>query len=100
LQSGIRVKNSTVPDSVIIYEGLYPHLNSFGCTMCRAAFNPCCGHHLEKYRCGDWSTATNWNPNQVPDASDTAVIATNGTMTASDIIGLNPQRFHCLVWLQ
>jgi hypothetical protein len=30
---------------------------------------------------------------------DDPVIATNSTMTASDIIGLNPQRFYRLLWL-
>jgi hypothetical protein len=32
---------------------------------------------------GDWSVAANWNPNQVPDTSDTAVIATEGDYTVT-----------------
>ena len=28
---------------------------------------------------GSWNAATNWNPNQVPGASDTAWITNNGT---------------------
>ena len=34
---------------------------------------------------GDWSVAGNWNPNQVPGASDTAVITNNSVTVTLDI---------------
>jgi hypothetical protein len=33
---------------------------------------------------GDWSTASNWSPNQVPGGSDTALITTSGTYAITD----------------
>src|SRR5215469_10634756 len=30
---------------------------------------------------GNWSSVTNWDPNQLPGTNDTAVITTNGTYT-------------------
>ena len=36
---------------------------------------------------GNWSTAANWNPNQVPDANDTAVISASGTYTVTLDVG-------------
>ncbi len=33
---------------------------------------------------GNWSLAANWNPNQVPGASDTAQITTSGTYTVTN----------------
>jgi hypothetical protein len=32
---------------------------------------------------GNWSVAANWSPNQVPDASDTAIITTDGDYTVT-----------------
>src|SRR5437879_1708548 len=32
---------------------------------------------------GNWSTAANWSPNQVPGAGDNAFITNNGTYTAT-----------------
>ena len=32
---------------------------------------------------GNWGTAANWNPNQVPGASDTALITSSGTYTVT-----------------
>src|SRR4051794_35469978 len=32
---------------------------------------------------GNWATAANWNPNQVPGASDNAYITTGGTYTVT-----------------
>ena len=32
---------------------------------------------------GNWSVATNWSPNQVPGASDTAVITASGIYTVT-----------------
>src|SRR5271157_1806668 len=33
---------------------------------------------------GNWSNPTNWSPNQVPGASDTAQITTSGTYTVTN----------------
>src|SRR5437899_165935 len=36
---------------------------------------------------GDWNTASNWNPNQVPGPFDNAQITNNGSYTATVTIG-------------
>jgi len=42
--------------------------------------------------------ATNLAPATWLDLGD-AVTATNSTMTAADVIGLNPQRFYRVLWV-
>src|ERR1039458_6239428 len=38
---------------------------------------------------GDWNTAANWKPNQVPGSSDTVFITNNGTFTVTAASGLS-----------
>src|ERR1039457_2492438 len=48
---------------------------------------------------GNWSVAANWNPNQVPTNTDTALITTPGTYTVTFDFNANPSSFYPTVTL-
>ncbi len=48
---------------------------------------------------GNWSVASNWNPNQVPTNTDTALITTPGTYTVTFDFNANPNSFYPAVTL-
>src|ERR1019366_6496748 len=48
---------------------------------------------------GNWSVASNWNPNQVPTNSDTALITAPGTYTVKFDFNANPSSFYPAVTL-